>query len=253
MGTPIFQNEEPGDNGESFEPQQMEMTFLDLDLVEKIYSQALIDAGYYVDDDGLTQADEKQLKQAVVQTMLDNHVVNGQKDLASHGVTKFELYAEMLPTAPGVRALPASAEEEAAKNRLVAKIWNLCNTGVTGHVQANIPNSGHVVVEAKVARTKVNEETGKKEPTTEMARFLTGDKDLIMAHLTNPAGAKFLAQARKLENLLGMVTARRPELAGPVARQLNDVVKQAVASIPHADTRRVSAITAGSSTDSDDT
>jgi hypothetical protein len=247
MGNPIFQNAEPADGGETFEPHQLEIGLLDLDLVEKIISQALIDSGYWVDDDGLPKADEKQLKQAVVQAMLDRHVVNRQPDMAARGVTKFELYSELLPTGPGIAELTGSAEEEAAKTKMINKIWGYTNTGTTGHVQSNIPNTGYVVVEAKVARTKVNQETGKKEPTTEMARFLTGDKDLIMAHLTNPAGAKFVAQARKLENLLGMVTERRPELAVPIARQLNVVVRQAVASIPHADTRHAAALTAGGS------
>lgn len=253
MSSPIFQNAEPGDSGEAFEPQQLEIGLIDFELVEKISNQALIEAGFLLEEDGIITADDKQLKQGVVQTMLDNHVVNSQKDMAGRGVTKFELYSEMLPSAPGVMALPASVEEEMAKTKLSNRIWGYTNTGTTGHVQSNIPNSGHVVVEAKVARTKINQETGKKEPTTEMARFLTGDKDLIMAHLTNPAGAKFVAQARKLENLLGMVTERRPELPGPIARQLQVVVKQAVASIPHADTRAAAAITAGSAnTENDD-
>lgn len=248
MSTPSFQSAESVCSGEVFEPQQLEISLLDLDLVEKISNQALIDSGYFTDEDGLPKADEKQLKQAVVQAMLDRHVVSSQKDMASRGVTKFELYSELLPTGPGVTELTDSAEQEAAKTKLVNKVWGYTNTGTTGHVQSNIPNTGYVVVEAKVARTKVNQETGKKEPTTEMARFLTGDKDLIMAHLTNPAGAKFVAQARKLENLLGMVTERRPELAVPIARQLNVVVRQAVASIPHADTKHAAALTAGSAT-----
>lgn len=236
---------QPGTSGEGYEQEQLQI--IDESLVEKLCSQALIDAGFFRDEDGERIADTNSMKQGVVQHMLDHHEVSGSKDLATNAVTKFELYAEVLPTAPGVTTLPTSIEEEVAKGRLATKLWNLCNTGVSGHVQANIPNSGLVVVEAKVARTKINEETGKREPTTELARFLTADRELIMNHLTGPAGAKFVAQARKLENLLGMVTERRPELAAPVARQLGDVVKQAVASIPHADPKRVLAITAGSS------
>jgi hypothetical protein len=237
----------PGTNGEDFQLQ-----IVDQELVEKLCSQALLDAGYFKDEDGVVLADYNALKHGVVQIMLDRHVVSGQRDLAANAVTKFELLAEVLPTAPGVANLPESLEEAEAKDDLAGKLWNLCNAGVSGHVQKNIPQSGLIVVEAKVARTKVNEETGKREPTTELARFLTADRELIMNHLTGPAGAKFVQQARKLENLLGMVTERRPELAGPVARQLGDVVKQAVTSIPHADPKRVLAITAGSDESVDD-
>lgn len=249
MSLPNFQHSVQGASGSTDAPQQLEMKLLDVALVERMCSQALIDAGFVTDDDGLTIADEKQLKQAVVQIMLDNHVVNTQKEMSSRGVTKFELYSELLPTAPGVLNLPESIEEHEAKNKLMNKVWGYVNTGTTGHVQANIRDSGYVVVEAQVRRTKVHQETGRKEITTDMARFLTAERDLIMTHLTNPAGAKFVAQARKLENLLGMVTERRPELTAPIARQLSVVLKQAVAAIPHADPRQAAALTAGTSSE----
>jgi hypothetical protein len=245
MSTPFFKSSAPSDTGET-ENGQLPLTgLIDRDLVEKIMAQALIDAGYAKEEDGLVLADEKQLKAATVQCMLDNHVVSTAKEMPTRGVTKVELYSELLPTAPGVASLPSSAEEDEAKTKLMTKVWGYTNTGTTGHVQANVGESGYIVVEAQVRRTKVHQETGRKEITTDMARFLTTDRELIMTHLTGPAGAKFEAQARKLENLLGMVTERRPELAVPVARQLNVVVKQAVAAIPHADTKQAAALTAG--------
>jgi hypothetical protein len=244
VSTPNFRSSDPDDVGDSAEQPPL-TGLIDRDLVEKIMSQALIDGGYVKEEEGLVLADDKPLKAAVVQTMLDNHVVNSGKEMPSRGVTKFELYAELLPTAPGITSLPESVEENEAKTKLMNKVWGYVNTGTTGHVQQNISDSGYVVVEAQVRRTKVHQETGKKEISTEMARFLTADRELIMTHLTGPAGSKFVAQARRLENLLGMVTERRPELAVPVARQLNVVVKQAVAAIPHADARQAAALTSG--------
>jgi hypothetical protein len=67
-----------------------------------------------------------------------------------------------------------------------------------------------------------------------------------MTYYTGPAGAAFIRAARKLDAQLGLVADRRPELATPVAKQLNSVVKQAIASIPHADTKAVAALTGGS-------
>lgn len=246
MSSPIFKASEPSDTGE-VEPIQLPLTgLIDRDLVEKIMNQALIEAGFTREEDGLALADEKRLKAATVECMLSNHVVGTSKEMSSRGVTKVELYSELLPTAPGVVNLPASAEEDEAKTKLMTKVWGYTNTGTTGHVQANVGESGYIVVEAQVRRTKVHQETGRREITTDMSRFLTTDRDLIMTHLTGPAGAKFVAQARKLENLLGMVTERRPELTVPVARQLSVVVRQAVAAIPHADTKQAAALTAGS-------
>lgn len=249
MDIPTFQSAGSIDNDEPFEQPQV----LDMDMVEKLCNQALLDSGYVVEEDGQLHADEKQLKMAVVQAMLDGHVVKGKTDMAAQAVTKFELYTEILPHGPGIDSLPDSPEGILARNKLCAMVWTLTNTGRSGHVQARIPTSGLILVEAEVNRTKVNQETGKKEPTTERGRFLTSDKDLILTHFTNPAGAKFLAHAQKLENLLGMVAERRPELALPVAQQLGVVMKQVVAAIPHANPRQVSALTTGSPTiESDD-
>lgn len=249
MTSPVFTSTGPSDTGpETAADEQLEIGVVDNDLVQQIVAQAMIDCGYSREEDGLVLADEKQLQKATVQQMLDAHVVSSQKELASRAATKFDLFAELLPKAPGVATLPETIEEELAQRQLMQKVWGYTNTGTSGFVQKNIPDTGYIVCEAKVGRTKVNQETGKKEPTTEMGRFLTADKDLIMTHYTGPAGAAFVRAARKLENLLGMVTERRPELAVPVARQLNVVVKQAVTAIPHADPRNAAALTSGTGT-----
>lgn len=107
-----------------------------------------------------------------------------------------------------------------------------------------VAEAGYVLCEAKVSRTKTNEETGKREPTTETARFVTTDHEMILTYYTGPAGRRFLASARKLEAQLGLVAARRPELTESIAKQLNVVVKQAISAIPHADVRQAAALTA---------
>jgi len=226
-------------------------SFLDEDLIEQIEAQALIDHGYSRDDNGHPAADDKQLQLAVLLAVTNEHVANNSKELPKRAVTKFELYAEVLPRAPGVASLPNTPEEEVARDRLMRRVWNYTNTGPTGFVQKNVVNTGMILCQAKVARTKLNQETGKKEPTTEIGRFLTSDRELILTYYTGPAGAAFLRAARKLDNQLGLVTNRQPELALPVARQLGVVVKQAVAAIPHADPRQAAALTAGSSSNSD--
>ncbi|WP_433055072.1 hypothetical protein [Dactylosporangium sp. CS-033363] len=214
-------------------------------LVDQIKAQALIDAGFTgKDEDGALRANQKLLPGAVLQTMQNNHVANGKRELAARAVTKFELYAELLPDGPGVRRLANSAEESAAQDELMKYLWGLTNTGTSGFVQKSIGELGLVLCEASVSRTKINEETGKREPRTEPGRFITASRDLIMTYFTAPAGAAFLRAARKLEAQLGLVSTRRPELAAPVARQLGVVVRQAVGAIPHADVKQVAALTA---------
>jgi hypothetical protein len=220
---------------------------VDLELVEKIKAEALIQAGHHTTDQhGTVHASVKQLQFSVLQVMQDRHVATSKRDLATSAVTPFELYQELLPHGPGVQALARSNEEKLAQQLLTRQLWGYANVGISSFVQKNVASLGMVVCEAKVARTKLNEETGKKQPTTELARFLTTDGDLIMTYYTGPAGAAFVRAARKLDAQLGLVAARRPELAVPVARQLGSMVRQAVAAVPHADPRAAAALTAGS-------
>jgi hypothetical protein len=222
---------------------------LDENLVVQIMAQALIDQGYcYRDRSGLQVADFKHQLQLAVLGAMETHVVAGAKELAAKAVTKSELYAEVLPNGPGVTSLPESPEHEAARDGLQKKIWNFTNPGTSGYVQKSIATSGLVLCEAKVARHKIIEETGKREPTTDLGKFLTADHQLILTYYTQPAGAKFAAAARRLENQLGMVTTRQPELAGSVAKQMAAVVRQAIAALPHADVKQALALTAAALT-----
>lgn len=232
--------------GEGAQHVQLELG-VDRDLIEKIKAEAMIQAGYSVtDDDGTVRSDPKQLQVAVLQSMQENHVVANKRNLAKQAVTSFELYQEILPQAPGTQSLARTEEEKAAQTELTKLIWGFTNVGVSGFVQKHVAGLGFVLCEARdVARTKINEETGRKQPTTENARFLTSDRELIMTYYTGPAGAAFMRAARKLDAQLGLVADRRPELAAPVARQLSTVVRQAVASIPHADTKAVAALLGG--------
>lgn len=229
------------------ESSSAEIYGVDLELVEKIKAEALIQAGHSTtDEDGTVRASVKQLQFAVLQSMQERHVVTGKRDLATSAVTQFELYQELLPQGPGAQALARTDEEKLAQQQLTKQLWGYANVGISGFVQKNVATLGMVLCEAKVARTKLNEETGRKQPTTELARFLTTDGELIMTYYTGPAGAAFVRAARKLDAQLGLVADRRPELTMSVAKQLGSMVKQAVASIPHADPKAVAALTAGS-------
>lgn len=225
---------------------------VDMELVEKIRAEALIQAGHSTtDEDGTVRASVKQLQFTVLQVMQERHVVISKRDLSTSAVTQFELYQELLPQGPGAQTLARTDEEKLAQQLLTKQLWSYANIGISGFVQKNVATAGMVLCEAKVARTKLNEETGKKQPTTELARFLTTDGELIMTYYTGPAGAAFVRAARKLDAQLGLVADRRPELTMSVAKQLGSMVKQAVASIPHADPRAAAALTAGSETADD--
>lgn len=225
---------------------------IDQELVEKIIAEAHIQAGYFIeDDDGRQRMSPRLLQIAALAAMQEHHVVANKRELATKAVTNFEIFQELMPSAPGARSLPRTPEETVAQKRLQKQIWNYVNTGISGFVQKNVGPDGMVLCEADVARTKTNEETGKRQPTTERARFLTDNGELIMLYFTAPAGAAFLRAARKLDAQLGLVSDRRPELAVPVAKQIGSMVKQAVNSIPHADPRSAAALTAGSDDESE--
>jgi hypothetical protein len=219
---------------------------VDQDIVDKIKAEALIQAGYSsTGDDGAVRASIKQLQFAVLQVMQEGHVASGKRDLATSAVTQFELYQQLLPDGPGVQTLARSDEEKLAQQQLTKLLWSYANVGISGFVQKNVAGLGMVLCEAKVPRTKLNEETRTKQHTLEIGRFLTTDGELIMTYYTGPAGAAFVRAARKLDAQLGLVSDRRPELTMSVAKQLGGIVKQAVTAIPHADPKAAAALTAG--------
>ncbi|WP_280250270.1 hypothetical protein [Nocardia abscessus] len=221
---------------------------LDPRLVKRMQDQTLIDHGYCTRDNrsGVEIPDDSQLKSAVLEAMSRHHVVRGNKDLSMKAVNKFELYSEIFPEGPGVTSIPDTPEAIEAQKKLTTKVWGYIQTGTTGHVQQAIAASGMVLCEAKVSRTLINEETGKREPTLTLARFLTSDHALILTYYTAPAGVDFTQASRKLENKLSMVVGRQPELASTIAKQMAAVVKAAIAAIPHADPKHVAALVAGS-------
>jgi hypothetical protein len=141
----------------------------------------MIQSGYTsTGEDGLVRASTKQLQMAVLQSMQDRHVATSKRDLAASAATQFELYQEILPYGPGVQTVARTDEERLAQQQLTKLLWGYANVGINGFVQKNIVGLGMVLCEAKVARTKLNEETGKKQPTTELARFVTTDGELIL-------------------------------------------------------------------------
>lgn len=217
---------------------------IDQQLVEQLKAQALIDAGYSSQDEDGLQANPKLMSAAVVELMQANHVVKGKRDLATHAVTKFELYAEVLPNGPGVNGLATQPEGRIAQADLMKQVWTLTNTGTSGLVQKHVGPTGQVLCEADVGRTKISEETGKRQAMTEPGRFLTTDRELIMTYYTAPAGAAFIRAARRLEAQLGLVGERRPELVEAVARQASVAMKQAMIAVPHADIKQAAALIA---------
>lgn len=243
---PVDMESAPAQSGALVSPgaSSAEAVVLNQDVVDQLIAQAYIDAGMTrLDDDGHTIADGKQLGSKLVDVMLTKHQATGMSDYTKKAATKFELFAEIFPTAPGVTSQPATGEEQAACDELKKQVWTLVNTGTSGYVQKRVAIEGLVLCQAGVGRQKVSLETGVAEPGTEVGKFLTKDKELILTFYASPAAQSFARAARKLENQLGMVAERRPELALDVARQASVVVKASVTAIPHASVSQVRALT----------
>src|SRR4051794_19879521 len=88
----------------------------DPELVDKIKCEALIRAGYAItNEDGESRASFPLLQRGVLQNMHERHVVRNKRDFITGAVTRFELYQEMLPDAPGAQSLAATPEEKLAQ------------------------------------------------------------------------------------------------------------------------------------------
>jgi hypothetical protein len=217
--------------------------------VDAVVEQTLIDHGFSNRNrEGVLIFDKAELQKAVREAM-ESHVATNKKDLDAKAVTKAELYAEVLPNGPGVQSIADNPDWIAVQKKLQDKVWGIASTGVTGHVQKGVGPSGMILCEAEVSRTNISEETGKKVPSTQIARFLTVDHQLILKYYTGPGGADFTRAGRKLETKLSMVTKRQPELTVGVARQMAAVLKQVIGALPHADVKQALALTASALSD----
>lgn len=224
----------------------MDSPYPDYALVDQIAHDAWRQRGWTYEKNGADHKNIAALREFVLDLVLSEHVVEEEDDKDSLSFTKGEIYRRTFPDGPGARRQPSSQEEELARDKLATRVWALTNVGYTGHIQKELALHGLVLCESKVARTRRSAERPHDvAPEAVIGRFATANPDLILRFYTSAQGAAFQRAAIKLERSLAMVTDRRPELLIPVARQLQTMVKSAVAQIAHGDVKVAAALQPG--------
>ena len=222
----------------------------DLALVDTYIDDAWRQRGWIYEKDGVEHRNSGAARHFVAEVVAKNYVVEVDADLGPKSFTKSELYRVVFPDGPGARTQPATLEERKARDALQTYVWGLTSVGTDGHVQRQLAPLGLVLCEAQVPRTRTSRERPHDiGPDTDLGRFATSNGDLILKYFTARQGLAFQRAAQRLEKSLSMVVDRQPELLIPVAKQLQTMVRAAIAQIPHGDAKTAAALQPGVGSD----
>jgi hypothetical protein len=211
------------------------------DIVEanRLIDQAFESRGWLLTgDDGEPVHDMEKMRHAVFVAFTTEHIVTStnaksgrrafDQQVAEAAVTKFGLYVEVFPDGPAAKGAPASAEEQAAKEQIAAKLWSLCtSTNRKGWLQREVGPSGLVVLETKVFSD---------DPTTppQAGRFVTNVDHAMMDFLDHKVFEDVRKKLLEMDAWLGTFYQRNPNIALPAARKAKAALKAAVDSAAHA-------------------
>jgi hypothetical protein len=175
----------------------------------------------------------------------DQHVIRDRKQLRGEpdlAAWRDDIAEEFF----GDEALLHSAstpEEEAARDKIVAQIWEYSSTSMTSPLNVALSQiGGFVLVQAKVAKKRPK--AGMKGVAVpEPARFLTTDFELILEHaITAGELVKWRRATERFESVLKEIGYRQPDLTLSIAKAVAKEVPAVTGLLRHAD---VKAITAG--------
>jgi hypothetical protein len=143
-----------------------------------------------------------------------------------------------------------SAEEEAARDCMVHKVWEYCGPSLTSPLNTALSEvDGYVLLQAKVAKKRPR--AGMKGvPVPEIARFLTRDADLIMEYAINGSALMSWRRAtERLESTLREIGNRQPELRLRIAEAVSKELPSVTGLLVHADVKAITAMQPNTASD----
>ena len=166
-----------------------------------------------------------------------DHVIKDRKDLKAHpdkaaspeDVTEELLGGETLLHSAG------TPEQEAARDRIVALIWEYTSTSNTSPLNVALSETdGYVLLQAKVPKQRPRPGmTGIPRPAE--ARFLTTDFELIRDYAVDHSLAGWRRATERFEAVLKEIAFRQPELRLPIARAVAKELPSITGLLVHAD------------------
>lgn len=181
--------------------------------------EVVVAAGFsHEDDEGNDVADYGALKQAAA-LVVSRAVVSNRDDRAKIGLSAGDLYASVLPGAPGADgSMPGDFVDSQVKERLVRFLWGITQVSPTGYVQKQLTD-GRVVVRAKVHRGH--------DPVTVV--YVTDNPELLLTDSLQPEIDALVKRANKLHSHAAMIVTRQPALAGSVTKAITTGTRRAAA------------------------
>jgi hypothetical protein len=195
------------------EPDGLEL----LKAIDDRKTELLIAAGFSKEDpEGNDVADYDALKQSGALAVA-RAVVSNRDDRAKLGVSQGDLYAIVLPDAPGADgATPDDFVDQQVKLQLSRFLWGITQVAPNGYVQRQL-GDGRVLVRAKVHRGH--------DPI--VVAYVTESPELLLSDSLQPEIDSLVKRANKLHTHAAMIVTRQPALAGNVAKAITTGTKRA--------------------------
>lgn len=176
----------------------------------------------------------------------EKHVVKDRKELKAEpdkAAWPEDIVEELL----GPEQLLYSAstpEEEAARDRIVALLWEYTSTSMTSVLNKALSETdGYVLLQAKVAKKRPRPGMqGVARPAD--ARFLTKDFELIRDHGVNHGIEAWRRATERFEAVLKEYGYRQPELRLAIAKAVAKEVPSITGLLVHADAKALAAMAA---------
>lgn len=191
----------------------------------------------------------------------ENHVVKDRKELKAdpdRAASPEDIVEELLGDEPLLYSA-SSPEEEAARDRIVALLWDYTSTSMTSVLNKALSQpEGYVLLQAKVPKKRPRPGmTG--VPRAADARFLTTDFELINDHGVQHGIEAWRRATERFESVLKEYGYRQPDLELLIAKAVAKEVPSITGLLVHADAKSIAAmaleakaIGSGSKPDPDD-
>lgn len=196
------------------------------DEVTQRLDESLINAGHVaIAADGTQTADEDAMKAKAV-SVVGDRVVSKKTERSTNSITPGELYAAVVPGAPGTdpsTVASLDAVETEVRKRLVRKLWNLTNPNQSGYIQKRLGDTSSLILCRTTVMRGLDEQKG---------CYVTDDATLIMEDSVAPRIESLVREAANLRKHADMVTSRHPELEQKLLTALNAGARRAAAELP---------------------
>jgi hypothetical protein len=195
--------------------------------LKRLVNDTLIHHSYFkLNKEGERVVDDTKLKVDVYDTV-KKKVARSREEISKSSITNGELYAQILPDAPGSdpKELPHLDDmQREVRRSLMRKVWGYTQPKRIGFIQKRLGAEGTKLVLCRTTSTRGLDDVE--------VCFVTDNPDLIMSESVMPQIESLVKKADDLRLHTEMVVDRQPALESRITRELGIGVRRIEATLP---------------------